>query len=103
MVRISDARMSGTAFGTIVVHIAPEAAADGPLALVDDGDLIRLDVPARRIDLLVEEKEIQARGAKRRARTLRAARGYVKLYCDHVLQADEGCDFDFFRPVPPRS
>ena len=103
MIRISDARMSGTAFGTIVVHIAPEAAADGPLALVDDGDPIRLDVPARRLDLLVEEKELAARGAKRRARTPRAVRGYVKLYGDHVLQADEGCDFDFLRPIPPRS
>jgi dihydroxy-acid dehydratase len=103
MVRISDARMSGTAFGTIVVHIAPEAAAGGPLALIDDGDPIRLDVPARRLDVLVEERELAARVAKRQARTPFAARGYVKFYCDHVLQADEGCDFDFLRPVAPRS
>src|SRR5690606_24552896 len=92
MVRISDARMSGTAFGTVVLHVAPEAAAGGPLALVQDGDRIRLDVAARRIDLLVDEAEL----AKRRTQWSlppKPARGYARLYADHVTQADKGCDF----------
>ena len=95
MVRISDARMSGTAFGTIVLHITPESAVGGPLALVRNGDLIRLDVENRRIDLLVEEAVLEDR---RRALTdaqPAPERGYAKLFHDHVLQADEGCDFDF--------
>ncbi len=97
MVRISDARMSGTAFGTIVLHIAPESAAGGPLALVRTGDRIRLDVPARTINLLVDESVL----AKRRSalpvtpRPEWAERGYSRLFFDTVLQADEGCDFDF--------
>lgn len=97
MVRISDARMSGTAFGTIVLHITPEAADSGPLALVASGDMIRLDVPQRRIELLVDEAEL----ARRRAalpppsRPAWAARGYARLFHDSVTQADEGCDFDF--------
>lgn len=98
MVRISDARMSGTAFGTVVLHIAPEAAAGGPLALVRSGDLIRLDVPARRLDLLVPEGELQARAREMGPRIhpdWDASRGYAKLFLDTVLQADEGCDFDF--------
>ncbi|MCU1292396.1 MAG: dihydroxy-acid dehydratase [Bryobacterales bacterium] len=98
MVRISDARMSGTAFGTVVLHIAPEAAAGGPLALVRSGDLIRLDVPARRLDLLVSEGELQARAREMGPRIhpdWDASRGYAKLFLDTVLQADEGCDFDF--------
>ena len=98
MVRISDARMSGTAFGTIVLHVAPEAAVGGPLGLVRDGDRIRLSVAERRIDLLVDDAEL----ARRRAQAPPAAdpaslRGYDKLYQSHVLQADEGCDFDFLR------
>lgn len=96
MVRISDARMSGTAYGTIVLHVSPEAAEGGPLALVQNGDRIRLSVKDRRFDLLVSEEEL----AKRRAawRPVDAEkRGYAKLYQDHVLQADEGCDFDFLR------
>ncbi len=99
MVRISDARMSGTAFGTIVLHIAPESAAGGPLALVRTGDRIRLDVPARRLELLADDAEL----ARRRAawtpppRPAGAARGYARLFHDTVLQADEGCDFDFLR------
>jgi dihydroxy-acid dehydratase len=99
MVRISDARMSGTAFGTIVLHITPESAVGGPLALVKNGDLIRLDVANRTIDLLVEPAELE----KRRA-TLpparppeRAKRGYAQLFNESILQADEGCDFDFMR------
>jgi dihydroxy-acid dehydratase len=100
MVRISDARMSGTAFGTIVLHVTPEAAQGGPLALVRNGDRIRLSVSQKRIDLLVEEEELRRRSAedegKRAARTP-PQRGYAKLYHDCVLQADEGCDFNFLR------
>ena len=99
MVRISDARMSGTAFGTVVVHVAPESAVDGPLSLVETGDLIRLDVPLRRLDLLVDDGVLAARAARRRHQRSLPARGYMRLYCDHVLQADEGCDFDFLRPA----
>jgi dihydroxy-acid dehydratase len=94
MVRISDARMSGTAFGTVVLHVAPEAAAGGPLALVCDGDLIRLDVPARRLDLLVDESEL-ARRRQHWSPPPKPARGYTRLYVDHVTQAGLGCDFDF--------
>jgi dihydroxy-acid dehydratase len=98
MVRISDARMSGTAFGTVVLHISPEAAVGGPLALVRSGDLIRLDVPARRLDLLVPDVELQTRASEQRPGVHAdwdASRGYAKLFLDTVLQADEGCDFDF--------
>ena len=97
MVRISDARMSGTAFGTIVLHIAPEAAVGGPLALVKNGDRIRLDVNARRIDLLVDEAELKKRKDAWKAPAVPevAQRGYARLYREHVQQADEGCDFDF--------
>ncbi|MBV9678871.1 MAG: dihydroxy-acid dehydratase [Acidobacteriaceae bacterium] len=99
MVRISDARMSGTAFGTVVLHIAPEAAAGGPLTLVRSGDLIRLDVPQRRLDLLLSQEELEARTADPCAcyGDWDASRGYAKLFLDRVLQADEGCDFDFLR------
>lgn len=94
MVRISDARMSGTAYGTVVLHVAPEAAAGGALALVRDGDLIELDVAGRRLELLVPEAELAAR---RRDWTPPAPpiSGYASLYVEHVLQADQGCDFDF--------
>jgi len=101
MVRISDARMSGTAFGTIVLHVTPDAASGGPLALVQTGDRIRLSVRERRIDLLVEEAEL----ARRRALLVPAARdpatlrGYDRLYAEQVLQADEGCDFAMMKPV----
>lgn len=97
MVRISDARMSGTAFGTIVLHIAPEAAIGGPLGLVRSGDHIRLDVPERRIDLIVEEDELRRRAAEWQPpeHLTREHRGYRGLYLRSVLQADEGCDFDF--------
>ncbi len=98
MVRISDARMSGTAFGTIVLHIAPESATGGPLALVRNGDRIRLDVAGRRIDLLVDEAELAKRKAAWSAPSFPdAQRGYARLYREHVQQADEGCDFDFLR------
>ncbi len=100
MVRVSDARMSGTAFGTIVLHVAPESAAGGPLALVRNGDRLRLSVRERRIDLLVDEDELARRRAALPVPAPRAARGYAKLYQDHVLQADGGCDFDFLRGPP---
>ena len=91
MVRISDARMSGTAFGTVVLHVTPEAAAGGPLAIVRTGDRIRLDVPARRLELLVDEAELAARLRRPRAAAARRrARGYARLFDRHVLQADEG-------------
>jgi dihydroxy-acid dehydratase len=99
MVRISDARMSGTAFGTIVLHITPESTVGGPLALVKNGDMIRLDVAKRSIDLLVDAAELEKRGA---ALALPekpgwAKRGYAHLFNETILQADEGCDFDFMR------
>jgi dihydroxy-acid dehydratase len=94
MVRISDARMSGTAFGSIVLHVAPEAAIGGPLAAVRDGDRIRLSVAAKRVDLLVEPREIQRRLADFRPPSA-PARGYKALYRRTVTQAPEGCDFDF--------
>jgi len=99
MVRISDARMSGTAYGTIVLHIAPESAAAGPLALVRTGDRIRLDTAGRRLDLLVEDAELQRRRAALPPPPAGAGRrGYERLYFDTVTQADTGCDFDFAVP-----
>ena len=95
MVRISDARMSGTAFGTIVLHVTPEAAAGGPLAQVRSGDRVRLSVRERRLDLLVDPAELARRAAS--AAPPAPARGYRRLYAEHVLQADLGCDFDFLR------
>jgi dihydroxy-acid dehydratase len=96
MVRISDARMSGTAFGTIVLHVTPEAAAGGPLAAVRTGDRIRLSVKNRRLDLLVEDAEIRRR-LQQVGPPAGFGRGYRRLYMEHVLQADAGCDFDFLR------
>ena len=97
MVRISDARMSGTAFGTVVVHAAPESAANGPLAAVRSGDMIELDVPNRRLDLMVEDREVQRRLSEGGNGRQPPARGYGRLFAQHVLQADKGCDFDFLR------
>jgi dihydroxyacid dehydratase/phosphogluconate dehydratase len=97
MVRLSDARMSGTAYGTIVLHIAPEAAVGGPLALVRDGDEIELDVPARRLELHVPAAELARRRAAWRSPAPTHTRGWGWLYLQHVLQADQGCDFDFLR------
>jgi dihydroxy-acid dehydratase len=97
MVRISDARMSGTAFGSIVLHVTPESAVGGPLALVKDGDRIRLDVPARRLELRVSAAELAKRRkawSKPRPRK-EDGRGYRKLFLESVTQADRGCDFDF--------
>jgi dihydroxy-acid dehydratase len=102
MVRISDARMSGTAFGSIVLHVTPEAAAGGPLALVHNGDRIRLSIKERKLDLLVDDTELARRRAawelQARQRP-QPQRGYAQLYQKHVLQADKGCDFDFLRAV----
>jgi dihydroxy-acid dehydratase len=106
MVRISDARMSGTSYGAVVLHVAPESAVGGPLALVQTGDRIRLDVPARRLDLLVDEAALAARRAAWTPPEKKDDRGYRRLYEDRVLQANEGCDFDFLRgrsPVVERS
>ena len=98
MVRISDARMSGTAFGTVVLHAAPEAAAGGPLALVRNGDRIRLDSAGRTLDLLVEPDELGRRRADWKP-VAKPARGYGRLYADHVTQANEGCDLDFLSGI----
>jgi dihydroxy-acid dehydratase len=99
MVRISDARMSGTAYGTIVLHVAPESAVGGPLALARTGDEIFLDVPNRKLELLVPEEELNRRRATWRPPAPAFRRGYGKLFLDHVLQAPQGCDFDFLRPA----
>jgi dihydroxy-acid dehydratase len=97
MVRISDARMSGTAYGTIVLHVSPEAAVGGPLALVRNGDRIKLSVRERKLELLVPEEESRKRKAAWKPPVTAPTRGYAKLYMDHVLQAEHGCDFDFLR------
>jgi dihydroxy-acid dehydratase len=97
MVRISDARMSGTAYGTIVLHVSPEAAIGGPLALVNHGDRIRLSVSQRRLELLVGEDELARRRAAHRPSAPQFERGYARLYMQTVLQAEAGCDFDFLR------
>ena len=98
MVRVSDARMSGTAFGTIVLHVTPDSASGGPLALVRNGDRIRLSVKARRIDLLVDEAELKRRAAEVRTPEPQPARGYARLYAQEILGADDGCDFAFLKP-----
>ncbi|WP_328708433.1 dihydroxy-acid dehydratase [Microbispora hainanensis] len=106
MVRISDARMSGTGYGTCVLHVAPEASVGGPLALVRTGDLVRVDVPARSLDLLVDEAELERRRAAWQPPQPPATRGWVRLYSEHVLQADKGADLDFLvggsGSAPPR-
>lgn len=98
IVRISDGRMSGTSYGTIILHVSPEAAVGGPLAVVRTGDEIRLDVPRRRLELLIPDSEIQQRLASLNALPSPHRRGFPRLYIDHVLQAEQGCDFDFLRP-----
>jgi len=97
MVRISDARMSGTAYGTVVLHVVPEGAAGGPLALVRDGDPIVLDVPARRLDIDLPAAELASRepAPAMTAALPERSRGWERLYIDHVLQADRGADLDF--------
>jgi dihydroxy-acid dehydratase len=97
MVRISDARMSGTAYGTVVLHTSPEAATGGPLAIVRDGDIIELDVPNRRLHLDVAQAEIEARLASWKNPVAKPQGGYGMLYPEHVTGADTGADFDFLR------
>jgi dihydroxyacid dehydratase/phosphogluconate dehydratase len=97
MVRLSDARMSGTSFGTVILQISPESAIGGPLAAVQNGDQIKLDLPNRKLQLLVPDNEIKNRLEQWRPNPPRYRRGYYTMYLDHVLQAHEGCDFDFLR------
>jgi len=101
MVRISDARMSGTSYGTVVLHVAPESAVGGPLALVRDGDEIELDVPKHTLTLRVSDEELARRRAAWTPRPPHYERGYGRLFLDHVLQENEGCDFDFLRGKTP--
>jgi len=98
MVRISDARMSGTAFGTIILHVTPDSASGGPLGLVRTGDRIKLSVKQRRVDLLVDEKELERRRAASKKSVETPARGYARLYAQEILGADQGCDFAFLKP-----
>ena len=98
-VRISDARMSGTSFGTVVLHVAPESAIGGPLAVVRTGDEIELDVDARQLNLLISPEEMASRLAAFKPAPPHYKRGYGKLFLDHVTQADEGCDFDFLHRI----
>ena len=98
MVRVSDARMSGTAFGTIVLHVTPDAASGGPLGLVRNGDRIKLSVKSRRIDLMVEEAELKRRAAAAAPAAAPPTRGYARLYAEQILGADQGCDFKFLKP-----
>jgi dihydroxy-acid dehydratase len=102
MIRVSDARMSGTAYGTIVLHVTPDAASGGPLALVRSGDRVRLSVKERRIDLLVDDAEMRKRAAAMKPAPAKPERGYAKLYAQEILGADEGCDFSFLRPASLR-
>jgi dihydroxy-acid dehydratase len=95
MVRISDARMSGTSYGACVLHVAPESFVGGPLALVRDGDIIELDVPRRRLNLRVADEELARRRAEWKPREVNYPRGFGRMYAKHVTQANRGCDFDF--------
>ncbi|EKJ95638.1 dihydroxy-acid dehydratase [Bradyrhizobium lupini HPC(L)] len=97
MLRISDARMSGTSYGACVLHVAPESFVGGPLALLKNGDIVRLDLPQRRLDMLVSEEEIAQRRSAWQAPAPRYERGYGYLFSKHVTQADKGCDFDFLQ------
>jgi len=101
MVRISDARMSGTSYGTCVLHVSPESYIGGPLALVENGDMISLDVQNRRLDLLISEEEMARRRAAWTKPANRYERGYMALYAERVTQAHEGCDFDFLDGTAP--
>jgi dihydroxy-acid dehydratase len=103
MVRISDARMSGTSYGACVLHVAPESFVGGPLAFVRDGDVIELDVPARRLSLRVSDEELAARRSQWKPREVAYPRGYGHLYARHVTQANKGCDFDFLEGTAPIS
>jgi dihydroxy-acid dehydratase len=101
MVRISDARMSGTSYGACILHVAPEAYVGGPLAVVRNGDLISVDVDARSIRLEISDAELAARLAAYVPRKRPELRGYVKLHAEHVRQADQGCDYDFLEGTDP--
>jgi dihydroxy-acid dehydratase len=100
MIRVSDARMSGTAFGTVVLHVTPDSASGGPLGLVRNGDRVRLSVKQRRIELMVEDAELKKRAAAMPKATEKPDRGYAKLFAEQILGADEGCDFAFLKPRP---
>ena len=101
MVRISDARMSGTSYGACVLHVSPEAFVGGPLALVETGDTIELDVPARRLNLVVAEEELKRRRSQWTPAKPHYPRGYGALYSQHIAQAHLGCDFDFLAGTAP--
>jgi len=101
MLRLSDARMSGTSYGACILHIAPESAIGGPLALVCDGDRITLDVEARSLTLEVSDKELAARKTAWKQRPPQVLRGYLSLFLNEVTQADEGCDFRFLHAGAP--
>src|SRR5699024_3419606 len=95
MVRISDARMSGTAFGTVILHVAPESAAGGPLKYLENGDIVEYSLSRRSLNIIVSEEEWERRKSINTDKTETPLRGYQKLYVENVLQADEGCDFKF--------
>jgi dihydroxy-acid dehydratase len=97
MVRVSDARMSGTAFGTIVLHVTPDSASGGVLGLVRTGDRLRLSVKRKAIDLLVDDAELKRRAAETKCPAQMPARGYARLYAQEILGADQGCDFAFLK------
>jgi len=101
MLRISDARMSGTSYGACVLHVAPESFAGGPLAFVRDGDVIELDVAERRLQLKISDAELARRRAEWKMPPPRFERGYGALYQQHITQADQGCDFDFLEGTAP--
>jgi dihydroxy-acid dehydratase len=101
MVRISDSRMSGTSYGSCVLHVAPEAYVGGPLAFVETGDPITLDVKARRLDLDVPEETLKKRKAKWKSPPPRFVRGYGVMFANHASQADKGCDFNFLEGIAP--
>jgi dihydroxy-acid dehydratase len=98
MVRVSDARMSGTAFGTIVLHVTPDSASGGPLGAARNGDRIKLSVKARSIDLMIDDAELKRRLAEAKPKAEMPSRGYAKLYAQEILGADQGCDFAFLKP-----
>jgi dihydroxy-acid dehydratase len=97
MVRLSDARMSGTSYGACVLHVAPEAYVGGPLALLRDGDIVELDIPARTLNMVVPDEELARRRAAWTPPPPRFQRGYGWMFARHIEQADQGCDFDFLR------
>jgi dihydroxy-acid dehydratase len=101
IVRITDARMSGTSYGTTVLHVTPESAVGGPLALVQDGDIIELDTAAHQLNVLVDPDELERRRQQLPARPKQFERGYGAMFMEHILQADEGCDFDFLKGSSP--